>query len=179
MAAKYLPPDLFYRLFECSPLEMKLCPQEAYDPNLTVQIANLKLVDGSDAPRPLIASLHLLNDDVKAAHSIAENMYDNGIYEADYQHGISHIRDADYGNSRRWFRRLTRMAHPVLSETFLSKPAEAAVMKEAGQAAKLFVDVCQQVDQGTSPEYRLEQELYRQMKATAEWSIQEYVAKKQ
>ncbi|KAG9097906.1 hypothetical protein FRC06_007045 [Ceratobasidium sp. 370] len=102
MAATYLPPDLFHGLFERDPLGIRLCPQEIYDPDLTAQIANLKLADGSDAPRSLIASLYLLNDDVKAGHSLAENMYDSGIYEADYQHGLSHIRDADYGNSRWW-----------------------------------------------------------------------------
>ncbi|KAG9084887.1 hypothetical protein FS749_004884 [Ceratobasidium sp. UAMH 11750] len=52
-------------------------------------------------------------------------------------------------------------------------------MKQTGQAASEFVDACQQVGQGTSPGHALEQELYRQMKVIAEWSIQEFVVKKQ
>jgi hypothetical protein len=77
MAATYLPSELFHSLFKRDILSVLLCPRSVYDPALTAQIANLKLTDGSDAPRPLLTSLYLLNDDIKSAHSIAEHMYDN------------------------------------------------------------------------------------------------------
>ncbi|KAG9084741.1 hypothetical protein FRC07_013564, partial [Ceratobasidium sp. 392] len=72
MAATYLPADIYHKLFERDPTSVRLCPETIYSPDLTPQIKSLKLPDNSDAPHPLIASLHLLNDDIKSAHSIAE-----------------------------------------------------------------------------------------------------------
>ncbi|KAG8708145.1 hypothetical protein FRC09_001419 [Ceratobasidium sp. 395] len=179
MAATYLPPHLFHKLFERDPLAIRLRPQNIYDPDLTAEIAGFRLPDGSEPPRPLLASLHLLNDDLKATHPIVEGLYYSGVYDADYQHGLTHIRDGDYGNARWWFRRLTHSEHALLPIAFASKSGEAISMKQAGQVAKEFVDACQEVGQGISPENVLEKELYKQMKAAAEWAIEVFVVKKQ
>jgi hypothetical protein len=71
-----------------------------------------------------------------------------------------------------------RSSGPLLVKNFSSKTGEAISIEAAGRAAKEFVDECEGVGTGISVGHKLERELYMQMKATAEWSIQEFVVKK-
>ncbi|KAG8708147.1 hypothetical protein FRC12_014200 [Ceratobasidium sp. 428] len=174
MAASYLPSDLYRKLFERDSSTVTLCPRALYSSELTQQIKNLKLPDGSNAPPALLASLYLLNDDMKSAHTIAEPMYDKDIYDCDYQHGLVHIRDGDYWNAQWWFRRITRTTGPLLMKNY---PAATSV-EAAGTIAEEFVNECERVGKGSSKGHVLEKQLYMQMKEAAEWSIQEFVVKK-
>ncbi|KAF8599597.1 hypothetical protein BDV93DRAFT_609179 [Ceratobasidium sp. AG-I] len=179
MASELLPPDIFKTLFERE-TPPPLRPTSVYAPDLTSRIANLE-INGVGAPVPVQASLYLLNDDIKSAYAIAEPYYDQGIYTCDYPHAMLHIRDGDYGNSRWWFRRLTGNSHPMLVTNFSPSPegSKELTVEQAGRLAKKMVDECQEVGTGTSDGLRLEKELYRHMKAVAEWSIQEFVIKGQ
>lgn len=67
----------------------------------------------------------------------------------------------------------------MLVANFSSEGGKKLTVEEAGRSAKKMVDECQQVGTGTSDGMRLEKELYRHMKAVAEWSIQEFVIKGQ
>ncbi|QRV75405.1 hypothetical protein RhiJN_03420 [Ceratobasidium sp. AG-Ba] len=174
MAAALLPSDLYRKLFERDPTTVPLSPKRVYDSELTAQIKHLKLPDGSTPPDPLLASLYLLNDDIKSAHSIAEPMYDKGIYDCDYQHGLVHIRDADWWNAQWWFRRIARTNAPLLIKNY----PEASSADAAGRAAENFIKECERVGNGTSSDHKLESNLYMQMKEAAEWSAQVFVTNK-
>ncbi|KAL5634571.1 hypothetical protein ACGC1H_002572 [Rhizoctonia solani] len=77
MSTTHLPPEVFQKLFERS-TPTPLRPKSSCFPELTSQISNLKLA-GKGAPPQVITTLHLLNDDIKSAHDIAEPFY----YEVD------------------------------------------------------------------------------------------------
>jgi len=177
MASELLPPDIYQALFERDP-PPRLRPTGVYSPGLTSRIASLK-INGADAPDPVLSSLHLLNDDIELAHKIAEPYYSRGVDICDYPHALVHVKEGDYGNARWWFGRITSRSHPLLVENFSPEGGKCLTVEEAGRLAKKMVDGCQKVGAGTSKGMGLEKELYRQTKATAEWSIQEYVVKAQ
>jgi hypothetical protein len=82
-----------------------LQPPSVYRPELTTQIRQLKLA-------PLVeAGLHLWNDDLESAHTIAQ---ENENPEGNYWHAILHRREGDFSNSLYWYRRVG--SHPVLKE---------------------------------------------------------------
>ncbi|GAB1523148.1 hypothetical protein RhiTH_006278 [Rhizoctonia solani] len=74
MSATYLPPVMYQKLFERDD-PTPLRPKSVRFPELTPQISSLKLA-GKRAPEQVLTTLHLLNDDIKAAHDIAEPCYD-------------------------------------------------------------------------------------------------------
>lgn len=71
--------------------------------------------------------------------------------------------------------RFGQLSHPLLIEHFSQGASKKPSMSEARQSAKLFVNECQQVGTGTSEGQRLEQELYRQLKSLADWTVREFV----
>ncbi|KAG8737152.1 hypothetical protein FRC11_002187, partial [Ceratobasidium sp. 423] len=73
MSATYLPPEMYQKLFERN-TPTPLRPKSSCFPELTPQISNLKLAEKS-APPQVLTTLHLLNDDIKSAHDIAEPFY--------------------------------------------------------------------------------------------------------
>ncbi|KAF8699336.1 hypothetical protein RHS03_07216, partial [Rhizoctonia solani] len=162
MSATYLPPVMYQKLFERDD-PTPLRPKSVRFPELTPQISSLKLA-GKRAPEQVLTTLHLLNDDIKAAHDIAEPCYD--------QHGIVHIRDGDYGNARWWFRQLS---DPLLVKNFAKNASENLSMSEARQRARYFVGECEEIGTGTSDDQRLERKLCDQLKNLADWSIREFV----
>ncbi|CAE6341150.1 unnamed protein product [Rhizoctonia solani] len=170
MSITYLPPEMYQKLFERS-TPTPLRPKSSYFPELTPQISNLKLA-GKSAPPQVLTTLHLLNDDIKSAHDIAEPFYYQGEHTCDYQHGIVHIRDGDYGNAMWWFGQLS---HPLLAKNFAQSKEENLPMNKARQRARNFIAECERVGTGTSDDQRLEEKLYHQLKSLADWTIREFV----
>ncbi|KAH7341388.1 hypothetical protein B0J17DRAFT_646335 [Rhizoctonia solani] len=170
MSSTYLSSELYQKLFERD-TPTPLRPKSSRFPELTSQISNLKLA-GKSAPPQVLTTLHLLNDDIKSAHDIAEPFYYQGVHICDYQHGIVHIRDGDYSNARWWFGQLS---HPLLAKNFAQNANESLSMSEARERAHSFITECQKVGTGTSEGQRLEQGLYQQLKSLADWSIRKFV----
>src|SRR5215469_12113850 len=74
-----------------------LTPARLHDPALTSRI------DAVSAPPAVRAILHLMNDDIDRAHTIAQS--GEGDATLDYVHAIVHRREGDWANSKYWFSR--------------------------------------------------------------------------
>jgi hypothetical protein len=105
-----------------------LVPAQVFDSALT------HWIDAADTPTPVKAVLHLLNDDLGAAHPLAQATEGDPL--GDYGHAIVHRREGDYDNARYWFRRIGPL--PLLAETYGPDPAAPAA----------FVERCRAVGRG-------------------------------
>ncbi|KAK0554228.1 hypothetical protein OC846_000937 [Tilletia horrida] len=89
---------------------------------------------------PLKAALHLLNDDITRAHTIAQDHED--IMTCNLVHCILHRREQDFWNSNWWCRRLD---HPLL-QIIHGGNSNA----EAQERACRFTDECEAATKGAS-----------------------------
>jgi hypothetical protein len=105
------------------------------------------------------AGLHLLNDDINAAHEIAQSMEGDPI--ADYWHAILHRREKDYWNSKYW---VNRVKCTAMMSIF-----DKDSMKKAKQAAEEFVDKCEACKGQHNEE--LEKQQYLEMKTVLSEAI--------
>jgi hypothetical protein len=87
-------PDLFQTLTQRRPLP-PLHPKKVWRDDLQPTIAAL------NAPSLVKGVLHLLNDDLEAAHEEAQK---NKGPDASYLHALVHRRQGDFSNSRYWLR---------------------------------------------------------------------------
>ena len=101
-----------------------LVPAQAFDPALTARI------NAAEAPPLVKIVLHLLNDDLGAAHPPAQAMEGNPL--ADYGHAIIHRREGDYDNARYWLRRIGPL--PLLGMIYGPDPAAPAAFVERCRA---------------------------------------------
>jgi len=151
-----LPPAL-QALFQRSP-PPPLRPSAPYSPSLTPAITQLS----SQYPPSVISGLHLLNDDIKNAHEVAQA--NEGDVSCDTWHAFLHRREGDYWNSGWW---ISRLSHPLLL-TFASTSSLPAARADA----KSFVSACERVGTGRSKDDVLEKRQYEQMKELVEWDIE-------
>jgi hypothetical protein len=87
-----------------------LTPKEVWDTELDSAIASLELVQQADKSIiALMAGLHLWNDSLYISHSFAQQIEDDAT--GSYWHAIMHRMEADYSNSKYWFRNAGD--HPV------------------------------------------------------------------
>lgn len=93
------------------------------------------------APDTVLAALHLMNDDLEAAHVLCQN---DPSQTGSYLHYLVHRREGDWSNTRYWAARTGK--HPifaVLARTFLDANARydewsaGTLVSEMEQAAKL------------------------------------------
>lgn len=108
-----------------------LNPVQPFDMNLSRTIRNANL------PGLLTCGLLVWNDDIPAAHPIAQEM-DNT--NGNYWHAIIHRREGDYWNAKYWFRLVG--SHPVQTE--LARMAEVKpFLKKGAFVPGLMVDACE------------------------------------
>ena len=98
---------LYETLTAARPGDAPLLPKQPYNAALTPAIAGLQ--KAGDLSGVAAALLHLLNDDLPAAHALAQA--GEGDATADYVHQIVHRREGDFGNTRYWVARTG--AHPL------------------------------------------------------------------
>lgn len=121
-----------------SPSELPpLTPSGPYRKSLKADIASLQ---GSS--EVVQAALHLLNDDISAAHDLAQAHEES--MTANLVHAVLHRREQDYWNSKWW---LSRIQHPLVQSVHGDTPK-----------AKRFVDTverCEGRKQGSSGSARV------------------------
>lgn len=126
--------DIVARLNRRTALPL-LNPLQPFDANLSRTIRNANL------PGLLICGLLVWNDDIAAAHPIAQAV--DGV-DGSYWHAIIHRREGDYWNSKYWFRLVGN--HPVQAQ--LANMAEAKpFMKKGKYMAGLMVDACEKASE--------------------------------
>jgi hypothetical protein len=118
-----------------------LVPARVHDPTLTSRI------EAVSAPPAVRAVLHLMNDDIDRAHTIAQS--GEGDATLDYVHAIVHRREGDWDNSKYWFSHAA--GQPVLRTVY---------GPERGAAAR-FVDRCRT----GSADANLVEEQWRELQA--------------
>ncbi|KAK0230207.1 hypothetical protein IW262DRAFT_1425343 [Armillaria fumosa] len=128
-----------------------LKPSDIYDRSLTPRIEAL-----TDSI-PIRSALHLLNDDIGRAHTLAQS--DGGNLTSNYLHAQLHRREGDYWNSKWWLGTGMQSLHPVLDQ----------VHGSVGQAGN-FVDDCQAVTAGRSEELKAKQ--WQELKSTLEYAFE-------
>jgi len=112
-----------------------LNPVELFDTNLSRTIRNANL------PGLVTCGLLVWNDDIAAAHPIAQEM-DN--IHGNYWHAMIHRREGDYWNAKYWFRLVGN--HPVQVE--LTRMAEArSFLKKGVFMPGLMVDACERANE--------------------------------
>jgi len=132
---KALPAPL-QPLLERKSVPLCLLPgSPCWDPALSTQIDRLS--SASDALR---AALHLLNDDLSRAHTLAQAHEDETL--CNLVHCILHRREQDFGNSNWWCRQID---HPLLKLVHGGQSNS-----EAQDRACSFTDQCQAAIRGTS-----------------------------
>ncbi|KAL9631595.1 MAG: hypothetical protein Q9164_005795 [Protoblastenia rupestris] len=72
-------------------------PPKPTSPSLTPKIAALSLHP------TLEAALHILNNDLPAAHFLVRHMQSAPAFEGMFLHGILHRIEGDYDNARAWY----------------------------------------------------------------------------
>ena len=108
-----------------------LTPTQPFDGALSHLIRNANL------PALVTCGLLIWNDDIPAAHPIAQEIEDAS---GSYWHAIVHRREGDFANAKYWFRRTG--PHPVLAE--LAAAPEAKPFTKAGVLdSAAFVDACE------------------------------------
>ena len=111
-----------------------LTPEKVWDASLSRQIQTASdtelwgAVDDSPTAQLCRAGLLLWNDDLDAAHEIAQRY--EGDQTADYWHAIMHRREGDEGNARYWWRRVG--AHPAFEDMGRATVAMLRDQSESG-----------------------------------------------
>ncbi len=113
-----------------------LVPLRARDAALDREIEALASARAPEIHRALRSALHLWNDNLPAAHELAQEIPDE---TGSYLHGLMHRREPDYENSKYWFRRVGR--HPLFPD----------VRREALEALSGRPDLRQGID--VAPEW--------------------------
>ncbi len=87
-----------------------LLPKQVYRADLTTKISDLHRA--GSVSYNVAALLHLLNDDLDAAHVLSQAHEDDPT--ANYVHQIVHRREGDFGNTRYWVAKTG--PHPFYAE---------------------------------------------------------------
>ncbi|PWN88594.1 hypothetical protein FA10DRAFT_288129 [Acaromyces ingoldii] len=114
------------------PLLARVSPSSAELPPLRpTKIWDTTLTDDIDATHPqcLRAALHLLNDDIDRAHTLAQD--DEGDMTSNVCHAVLHRREGDYWNSKWWYRQIK---HPLIEQSYGST-ADAQAFVDAVESA--------------------------------------------
>ncbi|WP_088105835.1 hypothetical protein [Halalkalibacter urbisdiaboli] len=97
---------LVQRLESRHPLPL-LCPNEAWDADITKQIEQLSIKEltGRDEPSELAAlatksALLLWNDELDKSHTISQGLQQE---LGSYLHGLMHRREGDFSNAKYWY----------------------------------------------------------------------------
>jgi hypothetical protein len=120
------------------------------------------------------AGLFLLADFFEDSHSCSQSIEGQGAYHTgDYWHAILHRREADYGNSKYWFRHVGR--HPIfpdLANVVREQVVESST-KTTGWSDRLisrgqwdpfaFVDLCEAAARDTELHSWCEQIQFQEM----------------
>ncbi len=90
------------------PLPALVVPGNPWRPEIaqTLQTARTE----STVPEPVLAALHLLNDDLDAAHVLVQ---DDTSQTGSYLHYLVHRREGDWSNTRYWAARTGE--HPIFA----------------------------------------------------------------
>lgn len=107
-----------------------LRPQKPFSPQLKSTISSLP----SSLPIPVVGILHLLNDDLDAAHTLVQD--DDGNRDSNLIHSLLHRREGDFCNSKWW---LNQFTHPFLNSLYEEKKLDGRT------GAKQFVDMVERV----------------------------------
>ncbi|KAK0443890.1 uncharacterized protein EV420DRAFT_1575227 [Desarmillaria tabescens] len=130
-----------------------LKPSDIYDRSLTPRIEALK------DPIPVRSALHLLNDNIDRAHTLAQS--DDGNLTSNYLHAQLHRREGDYCNSKWWLGTGMQSSHPVLDK-----------VHGGVSQAKKFVDDCQAA---TTSSEELKAKQWEELKSTVEYALEKEV----
>ncbi|SPO26991.1 uncharacterized protein UTRI_10454_B [Ustilago trichophora] len=125
-----LPPELLPLLQRDQP-ETQLPPLRPQKP---FSSTHKSIISTPTFPVPVIAILHLLNDDLTSAHSLVQD--DDSNMDSNLIHSILHRREGDFWNSKWW---LDRFSHPFLDQLY----AERGMKGRKG--AKQFVDLVERL----------------------------------
>lgn len=137
-----------------------LRPQKSYLP-----LAND--IERLDLPIPVLGILHLLNDDIDAAHTLVQS--DESNQTSNLIHAILHRREGDYWNSKWW---LSRIDHPFLTSFYKNT-----------NDAKQFVDQVESLLDGKGSVTPcgaqrkmadLKQKQWDEMTTLAKWILEQY-----
>ncbi|PBK93926.1 hypothetical protein ARMGADRAFT_991758 [Armillaria gallica] len=128
-----------------------LKPSDIYDRSLIPRIEAL-----TDSI-PIRSALHLLNDDIDRAHTLAQS--DDGNLTSNYLHAQLHRREGDYWNSKWWLGTGMQSSHPVLDQ-----------VHGGVREAKDFVDDCQAVIASRSEDLKAKQ--WQELKSTLEYALE-------
>ncbi|BDI32995.1 hypothetical protein CCAX7_50460 [Capsulimonas corticalis] len=104
----------------------ELTPLQPYDAVTAADIEYLA------APELVKIGLHLLNDDLPRAHTLAQSL--EGDSSADYWHAIIHRREGDFSNAKYWLRRVG--PHPILVATYGNAAGAAQFVDDCRDAGE-------------------------------------------
>ena len=125
--------SVFDRLVSRAPAP-PLVPSGVWDAQIAQTLQKARAQNA--APDTVIAALHLLNDDLDAAHPLVQ---DDPSQTGSYLHYLVHRREGDWSNARYWAAQTGN--HPVfvcLSHTFGTGTWSAsALVSEMQEAARL------------------------------------------
>ncbi|TRM59034.1 hypothetical protein BD626DRAFT_509524 [Schizophyllum amplum] len=130
-----------------------LVPKAPWDPSLTTAI------DSLPDPAPVLAILHLLNDDMHNAHEVAQA--DENNLTSCYIHQQLHRREGDYWNSKWWISSGMRSPHRILELVHGGVPN-----------AMKFVDDCERVGKGRSKHNDLERKQWHELTLTLDYAFE-------
>lgn len=106
-----------------------LVPKKPFNASLTSEID--KYVESSRSSASVRIVLHLLNDDIETAHTIAQA--NEGDRTSDLCHGILHRREGEYWNSRLWFKLIN---HPLVEEIYGGTPQAQSFIDDVESMVK-------------------------------------------
>jgi hypothetical protein len=122
--------DIVARLVARNPLP-PLAPTQPFD------VALSRAVRHANLPALVSCGLLVWNDDIQAAHPIAQNIESD---TGSYWHAIIHRREGDFWNAKYWFKRVG--SHPVLAD-LAAVPEAKPFVKNGELDATAVVDACQ------------------------------------
>ena len=133
-----------------------LRPTKPFSPSLKATISSLSRT----FPVPVVGILHLLNDDLDAAHTLVQD--DDSNRDSNLIHSILHRREGDFWNSKWW---LNQFTHPFLTSLYSARNLDGRT------GAKQFVDM---VDRITSKGATTACAAQRDVKEAKDWQRKEH-----
>jgi len=161
----------FFALLE--PKTPALFPEKPAEAALSKEILQSELFAGKSGASVELcrAGLLLWNDDLDAAHPIAQNIETS---TSSFWHAIIHRREADFSNALYWWNRTGN--HPVFEEICdlaLHRVADFAFLDEIRASGRweprAFSDFCQQAHKNGALQSQLEAVQRLEMRALLEW----------